>query len=106
MTRGPFRVQQIDMAQNVDVINNEQKSRFENETDGRVSVAEYELRPGAIVFTHTEVPQELSGRGIAQQLVRTALEHARSQNLRVVPLCAYVQSFIQRHPEYQDLVGE
>lgn len=94
------------MTQNIEVTNNERESRFENRTDGHLSVAEYELRPGAIVFTHTEVPKELAGRGIAQQLVRTALEHARSQKLRVVPLCTYVRTFIERNPEYSNLVQD
>ncbi len=93
-------------SQNVNVSNNEKESRFECQVDGLLCMAAYELQPGAIIFTHTEVPSELAGRGIAQQLVRTGLQHARDRNLRVVPACGYVQTFIQRHPEYQDLVDD
>lgn len=87
-----------------EVRHNEADSRFETEVEGQTAFAEYDLEPGAIVFTHTIVPDELSGRGIAQALVRTALEYARQQKLAVVPQCAYVAAFIRRHPEYEKLV--
>jgi predicted GNAT family acetyltransferase len=74
--------------------------------DGSLAVAAYELREGEIIFTHTEVPPEIGGRGVAQQLVKTALEHARSNDLRVVPLCQYVESYIKRNPQYADLVTD
>lgn len=90
----------------MDVRHNEAESRFEVKVDGALAVAEYEVREGEIIFTHTEVPQEIGGRGIAQQLVKTALEHARENDLRVVALCEYVESYIKRHPEYKDLVND
>ena len=89
----------------MNIRNNEAKSRFEYEEDGKLSVVEYEMQSDGIVFTHTEVPQELSGRGIAQKMVTAALDHARQNKLRVIPQCSYVAGYIKRHPEYQDLVG-
>jgi predicted GNAT family acetyltransferase len=87
-----------------DVRNNEQESRFETTVDGYTAIVAYDLEdPNRIVFTHTDVPKELAGRGIAQELVRTGLEHARAQKLTVVPQCAYVQSFLKRNPEFDDL---
>lgn len=80
-------------------------SRFEVEIDGRLAVAEYEKREGVMTMTHTLVPPELRGRGLAEKLVRAALEHARAEKLRVVPACSYVATFIQRHKEYQALVS-
>ncbi|MGZ5494215.1 MAG: GNAT family N-acetyltransferase [Thermoanaerobaculia bacterium] len=91
-------------SESLSVLNNEAESRFEVEVDGKLSVVEYELTPGKILLTHTGVAPELSGRGIAQQLVTAALEYARSRKLRVVPLCSYVAAFIERHPEYKNLV--
>jgi len=90
----------------VNVSNNEAKSRFQYEEDGKLSRIDYTMRNGALVLTHTEVPQELSGRGIAQKLVTAALDHARAKKLRVVPQCSYVASYIKKHPEYNDLVAE
>ena len=79
--------------------------RFEAEVDGLLSVADYELRGTDLVMTHTLVPPQLRGRGIAEKLVRVALEHARSERLRVVPACSYVGTFIERHPEFRPLLG-
>lgn len=88
----------------MEITNNERESRFETTVDGSLAVAAYELQPGKLVLTHTSVPRELSGRGIANHLAKKALEHARANNLRVVPQCTFMAGFIERHPEYQDLV--
>jgi predicted GNAT family acetyltransferase len=86
------------------VVNNEKKSQFEYHDDGHVAIAGYQLRPDVIVLTHTEVPKELGGRGIGNKLATAALEYARASNLRVIPLCPYMASFIEKHPEYKELV--
>lgn len=89
-----------------DIINNEQDTRFETTVDGHVAYAAYDLEePDRIVFTHTTVPDELSGRGIAGELAKHALDHARAQNLKVVPQCAFIASWIKRHREYEDLLA-
>lgn len=86
------------------VRHNRAEHRFETEVDGVLSVADYQLRGTEIIMTHTFVPAELRGRGIAEKLVRAALEHARNERLRVVPACSYVDSFIKRHAEFHPLV--
>ncbi len=91
--------------ESIEVRHNTSESRFEVTLEGRLSVAEYLLRDGQIVFTHTYVPTELRGRGIAEKLVRAGLEHARGENLRVVPECSYVAAFITRHREYAQLTS-
>jgi uncharacterized protein len=89
----------------IDVRHNTAAHRFEAEVDGGLSVADYTLRDGQMIMTHTYTPPELRGRGIAEKLVRAALDYARSEKLRVVPACSYVDIFIQRHAEYQSLVS-
>ena len=86
------------------VRHNVAESRFETVVDSFLSVADYELAVGTMIMTHTFVPPELRGRGIAEKLVRTALDWARTERLRVVPACSYVATFVQRHSEYQPLV--
>ncbi len=86
------------------VRHNAAESRFETVVDSFLSVADYELAAGTMIMTHTFVPPELRGRGIAEKLVRAALDWARAERLRVVPACAYVATFVQRHSEYQPLV--
>jgi predicted GNAT family acetyltransferase len=87
-----------------EVRNNEQESRFEVAVDGDVAVSEYHREGNTITFTHTIVPESMEGKGIAGAIVKAALEHARSEKLEVVPQCAFVASYIKRHPEYEDLV--
>ncbi|HEU4887554.1 MAG TPA: GNAT family N-acetyltransferase [Thermoanaerobaculia bacterium] len=89
-----------------DIRNNEAESQFETTIDGHLALAAYDLEdPNRIVFTHTEVPEALSGRGIAGAIVKFGLDHAREQKLTVVPQCAYVAAFVKRHSEYQDLLA-
>ncbi|HVS31051.1 MAG TPA: GNAT family N-acetyltransferase [Thermoanaerobaculia bacterium] len=90
----------------VSVEHNQARSRFEATVDGRLAEAGYQLRPGQIVFTHTSVPKELEGRGIAGEIVRAGLDYARGEKLGVVAECSYVSRFIERHPEYQDLLSK
>ena len=78
--------------------------RYEAVVDGHRSICEYELTDGKMIFTHTIVPPELRGRGIAEKLVRTALADARVAGRKVVPACSYVAKFIERNKEFADLL--
>lgn len=84
---------------------NRAEQEFTLEVDGHLAVAAYQREAGVIVFTHTLVPPEIEGRGVGSKLIRGALDSARDQGLRVVPQCPFVKAFIDRHPEYRDLVG-
>lgn len=77
--------------------------RYEVDLDGKQAVAEYEMEGGRQVFTHTFVPPEMRGKGIAEKLVRKALEDARAANRKVVPACSYVDVFMQRNKEFASL---
>jgi predicted GNAT family acetyltransferase len=89
----------------IDVKHNPAESRFEAVVDGHLSVCDYQRNESGLVFTHTYVPSELRGRGIAEKLVRAALQFARDEKLKVVPACSYVAVFIDRHKEYQPLLA-
>ena len=64
----------------------------------------YHLRDGVITLVHTEVDPAHGGQGHAATIARGALDDARSRGLRVVPSCPYVASYLEKHPEYADLV--
>lgn len=81
------------------------QSRFEWTEDGILSVQDYDLQNGVMTITHTGVPEAIGGRGIAGDLTRTALETATEQGLKVRPMCSYVATYIERHPEYKELVA-
>jgi predicted GNAT family acetyltransferase len=76
-----------------------QQGRFQTVVDGHLGVCDYRLAGSVMHLTHTEVAPELEGRGIAAALVQAALDHARAAGLKVNPLCSYVRSHMQRHPE-------
>jgi len=88
----------------LDVRNNHDKHRFEVQIDGQLAMIEYMEREGMIIFTHAEVPPALEGQGIASRMAHVALEYAAAQQLKVLPLCPFVASYIRRHPQYQPLV--
>jgi predicted GNAT family acetyltransferase len=87
------------------VVNNEKAGRFEIEARGSMAMLTYRLLGNSILLDHTEVPRELEGHGIGSQLVREALEFARLNGLRVVPICPFVVDYLRKHPEYQDLLS-
>ncbi|MBV9495254.1 MAG: N-acetyltransferase [Acidobacteria bacterium] len=93
-----------DDREDVKVSHNPDEGRFEATVNGALCVCEYSLQPGKIIFTHTEVPKEASGRGVANSLAQAGLEHAKREKLQVVPLCEFVSSYIQRHEQYQTLL--
>lgn len=64
----------------------------------------YDLKPGGIVFLHTKTEPAFEGRGVGSRLAQVALDDARARGLRVTPRCPFVAAFIDRHPEYADLV--
>jgi predicted GNAT family acetyltransferase len=83
------------------------KSRFEFEEDGQIAWLEFDRDDqGWMTLWHTEVPPSLRGRGIAQTLARTALEYARDENLKVDVICPIVAAYIQKNPEFSDLVNK
>jgi predicted GNAT family acetyltransferase len=88
------------------VVDNVDKQQFELEVDGRTAFAAYQRDGNVIVFTHTEVPPELQGRGVGSTLARGALDAARAEGAQVVPLCPFIASYMRRHPKYLDLVSE
>jgi len=89
----------------ITVTNNEEAQRFEAQVDGLRALLTYRGFPDRIVFNHIEVPPPVESKGLAAKLTRTALDFARANHFRVVPLCPYVAAFIRRHAEYQDLVS-
>ena len=57
-----------------------------------------------VIADHTEVPESLRGRGIAQALVERLISDARAQGFTIVPLCPFVRSQYARHPEWSDVM--
>ncbi|MEM8860103.1 MAG: GNAT family N-acetyltransferase [Chloroflexota bacterium] len=88
----------------VQVVHNPEKKRFEVQIGDQIAVMEYMLAGSSIVFSHTEVPEAFGGKGIASKMARTALAFAKEEGKKVLPICPYVAAFIGRHPEYRSQV--
>jgi predicted GNAT family acetyltransferase len=83
------------------------RDRYELSIDGEVvGFSVYRARPGLIAFVHTEVDERLQGRGLADRLIRFALEDVRTRGLAVLPFCPFVKAFIERHREFAALVAD
>lgn len=88
-----------------DVRHNPALNRYEFDTDAGTALALYRLADGVMTFTHTEVPIVLRGRGVGSQMMRGVLDDVRAQGLKVVPRCPFVADYIERHPQYADLLA-
>ena len=91
-------------ATNVTVVHNTGANRFEIRIGEHVCVLEYDVRGENIYFTHTGVPAELEGQGLANRLAQTGMDYARVHSLKVVPACEFIHVYLRRHPEYGNLV--
>ncbi len=79
--------------------------RYEAHLDAELAgFIDYKIRGARIALIHTETLPGHQGRGVAEQLVRFALEDARRRGLRVIPSCPYVKAYVERHPETHDIV--
>ena len=87
------------------VRDNKTLHRFELDVGDALAFANYRLTPSSVIITHTETPRALRGRGIASQRVQGALQLIRADGLKVVAGCGFVVDYLQKHPEYADMVG-
>ncbi|MET0442036.1 MAG: GNAT family N-acetyltransferase [Casimicrobiaceae bacterium] len=87
-----------------DVVHNAEAHRFEVILDGELARVDYRLDGNVMRLVHTEVPAAHEGKGVAGALVRAAMAYARARDLRVLPACSYVRSYMQHHPETHDLL--
>ena len=82
------------------------KGMFYVEQDGHI-LAEmvYSLpSPEKMIIEHTEVNDELKGKNVGYQLVHTAVEYARTHNMKIIPLCPFTNAVFKKKPEYADVL--
>src|SRR5205823_5566274 len=81
------------------VMLDEARSRFETTVDGETAFLTFHRNGKRITLIHTEVPASLEGRGVGSDIVRFALDYARTNDLTVVPRCPFVRAYLERHPD-------
>lgn len=74
------------------------RSRFELTVDGRTAFLAYERTRDSLTIVHTEVPRELRGRHLGEQLVDFAMDFGRRDGLRISVECPFARSYLRRHP--------
>ena len=57
-----------------------------------------------IIIDHTEVNEGNNGKGFGKMMVAKAVEFAREKNLKIIPLCPFVKSVIEKTPEFRDIL--
>lgn len=90
----------------MELTKNESRKRYEARIDGKLAgFAEYIAMTGLVIMSHTEVKSDFEGQGVGSALARYALNDIRAQeSLQAQPLCPFISGWIDRHPDYQDLV--
>ncbi|WP_207423638.1 GNAT family N-acetyltransferase [Desertivirga brevis] len=92
--------------QEIALIDNKGAHNFELWVEGKKSFIDYKQRGDKVYILHTEVPEELEGKGVAAALVEKTLRYLDENQFRLVPLCSYTQLFLRRHPEWYKLVDD
>lgn len=92
------------MKDQAELIDNTEKKQYEFHLGTEIPRVEYIRAGDKIYLTHTEVPQALAGKGIGSALIRAVLEDIKEKKLTLVPLCPFVALYLQRNPEWKDLV--
>lgn len=90
----------------MDVKNNEAANQYEAWIEGeRAGLIAYRKDDNVITYTRTKVVPAFGGQGVGSALALRALDDARAEGLTVVPLCPFVAAYIEKHPQYSDLVS-
>jgi uncharacterized protein len=91
----------------LEVADNPDEDRYEIRADGELAgYLVYHRRGGCIALNHTEVLDGFEGKGVGSALIARTLDDLRERGTAVLPFCPFVKSFLERHPEYVDVVPE
>jgi uncharacterized protein len=88
-----------------EITDNTARGRFELEEEEKLAFANYRLEGNVLVLPHVEADPALRGKGAAGRLMSGVLELARERGWKVRPICGYAAAYIERHPEYRDLLA-
>jgi len=60
--------------------------------------------PDKMIIEHTDVDEKLKGKNVGKQLLHTAVEYARTHNIKIIPLCPFAHAMFKKKPEYADVL--
>ncbi len=90
----------------VEIVKNAAARQYEMRVGEHTALVQFRSeKDGQICLLHTEVPAGLGGQGIGSRLAQGVLDSIRAEGQQVVPQCSFIAGYIERHPEYQDLIS-
>nr|WP_167478144.1 GNAT family N-acetyltransferase [Nocardia arthritidis] len=95
------RTGMTDPAAETKVANNGAASRYEIRYGGELAgFAEYDERDDETIFVHTVIDDAFSGKGLGKILAKEAIEDAIARGRAIRPLCPFIRTYLEKHPEY------
>jgi predicted GNAT family acetyltransferase len=89
-----------------EVVDNPAEHRFEISLDGEAAgFTEYRPHGDALEFFHTVIGEAFEGKGLGSILIGSTLDAIRERGVKIVPTCTFVRGYIDKHPEYADLIA-
>lgn len=90
----------------MELINNIERGAFEFPVNDQLAFISYRQAGEAVSLLHTEVPQELEGLGLGSAILEQTFQYLEANNLRMIPRCAFVVTYLKRHPEWNRLLDD
>lgn len=87
------------------VVNNESEKRFEYSRNGNLAVLEYDIMGDKLLLLTTQVPPAMAGQGVGSDLIKQSFELIENMDLKVVPVCSFVQNWLRKNPDKQHLLA-
>ncbi|MBZ0328117.1 MAG: N-acetyltransferase [Altibacter sp.] len=90
----------------IKISENKDRKRFEMVVEGKTALIEYIRAENKMYLTHTEVPKELEGKGVASSMAKQVLQQIKDEGLFLVPLCPFIAAYLKRHPEWKEILAK
>ena len=92
--------------QEIELTDNQSAHHLELMVEDHTAFIDYKRSNERLFLIHTEVPDELEGKGVGSAIVEKALKYAEQNKLTIVPLCSFVQSYLKRHKEWEWIIAK
>ncbi|CAA6811738.1 MAG: GNAT family N-acetyltransferase [uncultured Sulfurovum sp.] len=85
------------------LIHNQDECKYEYHIDGHIAYITYDDQDGNMHLTHTIVPKELAGKGLARTLLEDVLQEIQKADKKAVAKCSYIVKYQEKNPDASHL---